>query len=70
MNDRDHRADRHHDRTDAQLELIFGHDELELGTWLFLLGSIQMTIRPAIRLARRTHLRRRGSAQPAHPMDF
>ncbi|GAA1487539.1 YrhK family protein [Brachybacterium sacelli] len=104
MNDRDHRADRHHDRSDSPLELTFGHHELELsqryesasiandvligfwfiigsicffseqlmtvGTWLFLIGSIQMTIRPAIRLARRVHLRRRGSSQSAHPMDF
>lgn len=28
------------------------------GTWLFLLGSIEMMIRPMIRLARRVHLRR------------
>lgn len=29
-----------------------------LGTWLFLLGSIEMLIRPVIRFTRRVHLRR------------
>lgn len=28
------------------------------GTWLFLIGSIEMLIRPVIRLARRLHLQR------------
>ncbi|MBB3140923.1 YrhK family protein [Halomonas organivorans] len=28
------------------------------GTWLFLIGSIEMMIRPIIRLARRVHLKR------------
>lgn len=28
------------------------------GTWLFVIGSIEMLIRPVIRLARRVHLRR------------
>lgn len=30
----------------------------ELGTWLFILGSFQFMIRPAIRLARHIHLDR------------
>ncbi len=43
------------------------------GTWLFVLGSIQMLIRPTIRLSRRVHLRRfhpdvPGSADAGH--DF
>lgn len=29
-----------------------------VGTWLFVLGSIEMLIRPAIRFTRRVHLRR------------
>jgi len=34
------------------------------GTWLFLLGSIQLMVRPVIRLARRVHLRRFGDGAP------
>ena len=30
----------------------------ELGVWLFLIGSVQMLIRPMIRLSHRIHLRR------------
>ena len=30
------------------------------GTWCFLFGSVQLAVRPAIRLARRVHLRRIG----------
>lgn len=30
----------------------------ELATWLFLVGSIQFTMRPVIRLSRRVHLHR------------
>lgn len=49
---------------------FFSEELMTLGTWLFLIGSIQMTLRPAIRLGRRVHLRWHGSEQPAHPMDF
>lgn len=31
---------------------------VEAGTWLFILGSIEMLIRPVIRFARRVHLNR------------
>ncbi|MFC7458152.1 YrhK family protein [Brachybacterium sp. GCM10030267] len=48
---------------------FFSEQLMSLGTWLFLIGSIQMTIRPAIRLARRVHLRRIGAGS-AHSMDF
>jgi hypothetical protein len=42
---------------------------VDTGTWCFLLGSIQLLIRPAIRLARHFHLRRtRGGAAPARGM--
>lgn len=36
-----------------------------IGTWLFFLGSLEFLARPAIRFARRLHLRRIG-AEPQH----
>lgn len=54
--------------------IFFFYDSLVYyGTWLFLLGSIEMLIRPTIRLARRLHLQRYhpgapGSADAGH--DF
>lgn len=42
--------------------LFFSPDTTYAGTWLFLLGSLQLLVRPVIRLSRRIHLqRRRGS---------
>lgn len=38
--------------------LFFSPKLTELGTWLFLLGSVELLIRPAIRLTRRVHLQR------------
>ena len=38
--------------------LFFSGDTSVIATWLFLIGSIQMIIRPVIRLARRVHLQR------------
>ncbi|MAU80404.1 YrhK family protein [Gordonia sp. Z-3] len=38
--------------------LFFDESTSTVGTWLFLLGSVQLLIRPAIRLSRRIHLRR------------
>lgn len=35
------------------------------GTWLFLIGSVEMLIRPMIRLARRLHLQRLNGKAPA-----
>ena len=35
---------------------------VETGTWLFVLGSTQMLIRPCIRLAHHIHLRRRRAS--------
>ncbi|WP_116245861.1 YrhK family protein [Nocardiopsis sp. FIRDI 009] len=46
------------------------------GTWLFLVGSVQMLIRPIIRLSRLIHVRRvrsgsgMGPASHEAPMDF
>ena len=53
--------------------ILFFSDALSFwGTWLFLIGSVQMMIRPGIRLARRVHLRRfhphQGAADGAY--DF
>lgn len=38
--------------------LFFNEDTSRAGTWLFLIGSIQLLIRPGIRLARSVHLQR------------
>ncbi|MBB4931769.1 hypothetical protein F4561_002589 [Lipingzhangella halophila] len=43
--------------------MFFSPEWTTLGTWFFLLGSVQLLIRPAIRLSRHLHLRRvRGMA--------
>lgn len=38
--------------------LFFREDTTTTGTWLFLAGSVELLIRPAIRLARRIHIHR------------
>lgn len=38
--------------------LFFSDATVFWGTWLFLAGSVQMLVRPAIRFSRRVHLRR------------
>lgn len=55
--------------------VLFLHDStVYMGTWLFIIGSALLLIRPAIRLARRVHLSRIGTdnAVPAREssMDF
>lgn len=35
------------------------------GTWLFVIGSVEMLIRPAIRFARHVHLQRYQPSNPA-----
>ncbi len=45
--------------------LFFSESTATAGTWLFLLGSIQLAIRPAIRLSRRVHLARRAGRRKA-----
>ncbi|WP_251977894.1 YrhK family protein [Salinicola avicenniae] len=47
--------------------LFFQESTTYAGTWLFLIGSIEMLIRPLIRLVRRVHLQRLnpGSAAAA-----
>ena len=44
--------------------LFFSESTTTAGTWLFLAGSIQLMIRPLIRLGRRVHLTRVGSGAP------
>ena len=44
--------------------LFFSESTTTAGTWLFLLGSIQLMVRPLIRLARRVHLQRSGGGAP------
>lgn len=41
--------------------LFLSPDLTRMGTWLFIIGSAQMLVRPVIRLARRVHLRRIGA---------
>lgn len=50
--------------------LFFSESTTMIATVLFLVGSVQMIIRPAIRLARRVHLRRRGYFESATQQDF
>lgn len=44
--------------------LFFREATTVAATWLFLVGSVQMLIRPTIRLTRRLHLTRVGAARP------
>lgn len=45
--------------------LFFSPATERAGTWLFLIGSLQLLIRPVIRLRRRIHLRRFQPPGPA-----
>lgn len=51
--------------------LFFSESTTFAATWLFLIGSVQMMIRPGIRLVRRVHLQNIGT-QTSHEtaMDF
>lgn len=51
--------------------LFFSESTTFAATWLFLIGSVQMMIRPGIRLVRRVHLQKIGT-QTSHEtsMDF
>jgi hypothetical protein len=50
--------------------LFFWDATTRLGTWMFLAGSIQLLIRPAIRLARHIHITRLSSPVPESRRDF
>lgn len=42
--------------------LFFWEATTAIGTWLFLIGSLELLVRPFIRIGRNTHLERIGSA--------
>lgn len=54
--------------------MFFYESTVTAGTWLFVLGSIELAIRPVIRLSRNVHLQRlpaaRAGAPTAAPHDF
>lgn len=50
--------------------LFFFTSTTVVGTWLFLIGSIQLLIRPVIRLTRRIHLVRVGARSAETARDF
>ncbi|MGH3623949.1 MAG: YrhK family protein [Sciscionella sp.] len=52
--------------------LFFSESTTVAGTWLFLIGSVELMIRPLIRLTRHVHLRRiRISDKPTeNALDF
>jgi hypothetical protein len=45
--------------------LFFSEQTTTAATWLFLIGSVQMLIRPSIRLIRRVHLAKFHPSLPA-----
>ncbi len=50
--------------------LFFSPSTSTLGTWLFLVGSIELLVRPLIRLARNVHVGRIGSGGSSSTQDF
>lgn len=50
--------------------LFFSESTATIATALFVVGSVQMLIRPVIRLSRRLHLRRRGYSDADSGQDF
>ncbi len=50
--------------------LFFDEATATAGTWLFLIGSLQLLIRPVIRLARHVHIQKLGSPIPDTRRDF
>ncbi|MEB3367774.1 YrhK family protein [Saccharopolyspora mangrovi] len=51
--------------------IMFFHPAMfNLGTWMFLLGSIELAIRPTIRMIRHVHLRRLHHAVDESDQDF
>ena len=49
--------------------LFFSEQTTTIGTWLFLVGSVQLLIRPVIRLSRHVHLRRLNARGPKESSD-
>lgn len=50
--------------------LFFRESTTVAGTWLFLLGSVQLLIRPVIRLVRSIHISRAGGITSESGQDF
>jgi len=50
--------------------LFFSDSTAPAGTWLFLLGSVELLVRPLIRLTRRVHIGRVGGAAGESARDF
>lgn len=50
--------------------LFFSESTTIIGTWLFLLGSVQLLIRPVIRLVRRVHIGKIGGQAAETSRDF
>ncbi|GMA41924.1 hypothetical protein GCM10025883_39690 [Mobilicoccus caccae] len=50
--------------------LFFSESTTFIGTWLFVVGSAQMLIRPGIRMTRHVHLTRIGSRTPDSRRDY
>ncbi|MCK1794857.1 YrhK family protein [Streptomyces sp. XM4193] len=48
--------------------LFFGPDTVTAGTWCFLAGSVELLIRPLLRLSRQLHLQRLRGGRPG-PAD-
>lgn len=47
--------------------LFFWEASQEIGTWLFLIGSVELLIRPLIRISRNSHLKRINLTNPNAP---
>ena len=50
--------------------LFFSESTTYAGTWLFLLGSVQLLVRPVIRLVRRVHVSRVSTLPAETAGDF
>jgi len=50
--------------------LFFSDSTATAGTWCFLLGSVELLLRPVVRLARLLHLRRIGGDDTGAEGDF
>ena len=50
--------------------LFFDESTVTIGTWLFVVGSVEMLVRPVIRLARRLHLQRYRPSGSARETAF
>ena len=49
---------------------FFSESTMTVGTWMFLVGSLLLMVRPTIRLVRRVHLVRVGGPMAESARDF